>query len=63
MTDSRIQPGSASRPEADENRAQSPLGRVAEPDEVARVVLFLASGAADFCTGSVVDINGASYLR
>lgn len=44
-------------------RNQSPLGRVATPDEVAHVVLFLASEKAAFTTGAIVDINGASYLR
>jgi NAD(P)-dependent dehydrogenase (short-subunit alcohol dehydrogenase family) len=42
---------------------QSPLGRVADPDEVARTILFLAADGTDFLTGSIVDINGASYLR
>ncbi|MFQ3645835.1 MAG: SDR family oxidoreductase [Anaerolineae bacterium] len=44
-------------------RRQSPLGRVAQPDEVAHVVLFLASEKAAFATGAIVDMNGASYLR
>ncbi len=44
-------------------RAQSPLHRVATPDEVAALILFLASGVSAFMTGAVVDINGASYLR
>jgi NAD(P)-dependent dehydrogenase (short-subunit alcohol dehydrogenase family) len=44
-------------------RRQSPLGRVARPDEVARTVLFLASEGTDFLTGCIVDVNGASYLR
>lgn len=44
-------------------RAQSPLGRVAQPDEVAHTVLFLAAPGSEFLTGAVVDINGASYLR
>ncbi|RMD89550.1 MAG: SDR family oxidoreductase [Calditrichaeota bacterium] len=44
-------------------RQQSPLGRVARPDEVARTVVFLASEGTDFLTGCIVDINGASYLR
>jgi 3-oxoacyl-[acyl-carrier protein] reductase len=47
----------------DEIRAQSPLGRVARPDEVARAVLFLASEGTDFLTGCILDVNGASYLR
>lgn len=50
-------------PEGEAIRQQSPLGRVARPEEVARTVLFLASEWTDFLTGCVVDINGASYLR
>jgi len=42
---------------------QSPLGRVAEPEEVAEVIVFLASERADYLTGAIVDVNGASYLR
>ena len=42
---------------------QSPLGRVARPEEVARGVLFLASEGTEFMTGAILDINGASYLR
>lgn len=44
-------------------RAQSPLGRVARPEEVAYTILFLASEGAEFLTGTIVDVNGASYLR
>ena len=44
-------------------RAQSPLNRVAKPEEVAFAVLFLASKEASFSTGSIIDVNGASYLR
>lgn len=44
-------------------RAQSPLNRVAQPEEVARAVLFLASEGNEFTTGAIIDINGASYLR
>ncbi len=48
---------------SDEIRNQSPLQRVAHPEEVARTVLFLASEGTDFLTGCIVDVNGASYLR
>lgn len=44
-------------------KAQSPLGRVAKASEVAETVFFLASSRAEFLTGSVIDVNGASYLR
>ena len=50
-------------PAGDAIRAQSPLGRAATPDEVARVVVFLATPGAEATTGTVVDVNGASYLR
>jgi 3-oxoacyl-[acyl-carrier protein] reductase len=52
-----------SGPEGDAIRGQSPLGRVASPEEVARTVVFLASEGTDYLTGCIVDINGASYLR
>lgn len=44
-------------------RQQSPLQRVARPEEVARGILFLASEGSEFMTGAILDINGASYLR
>ena len=37
--------------------------RVAKPEEVAYTILFLASDGAEFTTGAIVDLNGASYLR
>jgi NAD(P)-dependent dehydrogenase (short-subunit alcohol dehydrogenase family) len=44
-------------------RAQSPYGRVASTEEVAGAVLWLASPAAEWASGTVLDLNGASYLR
>jgi NAD(P)-dependent dehydrogenase (short-subunit alcohol dehydrogenase family) len=52
-----------SGPEGESIRSQSPLGRVATPEEVARTVLFLAAKGTEFLTGCIVDVNGASYLR
>lgn len=46
-----------------EIRAQSPFNRVARPEEVAYAVLFLASEGAEFMSGAIIDVNGASYLR
>ena len=50
-------------PEGEAIRAQSPLNRAATAEEVAKVVVFLATPGAESTTGAVVDINGASYLR
>ncbi len=50
-------------PGGDEIRAQSPFGRVAEPDEIAAGVLYLASAQAEWASGTILDLNGASYLR
>jgi 3-oxoacyl-[acyl-carrier protein] reductase len=50
-------------PDGDRRRQESPLGRVATPQEIAQAVLYLASGPAEFATGTVLDMNGASYLR
>ena len=44
-------------------RAESPLGRVATPEEIAAAVLYLASPEAELASGAVLDVNGASYLR
>jgi 3-oxoacyl-[acyl-carrier protein] reductase len=44
-------------------RAQSPFGRVARPAEIAAAVLYLASPAAEWASGAILDLNGASYLR
>jgi NAD(P)-dependent dehydrogenase (short-subunit alcohol dehydrogenase family) len=39
-----------------------PLGRIAEPAEIARAAVFLASDAAGFITGQCLHVNGGSYL-
>lgn len=43
--------------------ADIPLGRVADPDEVAEIVAFCAFNAPPSMTGAVLDVNGASYVR
>ncbi|WP_122260689.1 SDR family NAD(P)-dependent oxidoreductase [Ornithinimicrobium cerasi] len=50
-------------PAGDGIRAQSPLGRVATPEEVAAAVLCLAEPGAEWASGAVLDFNGASHLR
>jgi NAD(P)-dependent dehydrogenase (short-subunit alcohol dehydrogenase family) len=44
-------------------KKQSPLERVATVQDVAQAILYLASEEAEFTTGCILDINGASYLR
>jgi len=43
--------------------AQYPMGRVSSPEEVAQVAAFCALDAPAAMTGSIIDVNGASYLR
>ena len=41
---------------------QIPVGRLGEPEEIARCVVFLASEEAGFITGSTLSANGGQYL-
>jgi acetoacetyl-CoA reductase len=41
---------------------QIPVGRLGEPEEVARAVVFLASDASGFITGSTISANGGQYF-
>jgi NAD(P)-dependent dehydrogenase (short-subunit alcohol dehydrogenase family) len=43
--------------------ADIPLGRVASTDEVAEVIRWLSTDAPPSATGSIIDVNGASYVR
>lgn len=43
--------------------ADIPLGKVADPEEVAAIAKFCATDAPASMTGAVVDVNGASYVR
>jgi NAD(P)-dependent dehydrogenase (short-subunit alcohol dehydrogenase family) len=43
--------------------ADIPLGRVATPQEVAETVRWLSVDAPASATGTVIDINGASFVR
>ena len=43
--------------------ARIPLGRIAEPAEVAKVTVFLASEAASYMTGATVDVSGGMLMR
>jgi 3-oxoacyl-[acyl-carrier protein] reductase len=50
-------------PDGEQVRAQSPFDRVARPEEIAAAVLYLASPEAEWASGTIIDLNGASYLR
>jgi acetoacetyl-CoA reductase len=41
---------------------QIPVGRLGQPEEIARVVVFLASDQAGFITGSTISANGGQYM-
>ncbi len=43
--------------------AQSPMNRVAMPEELAGAIFLLASKGTEYMTGCILDMNGASYLR
>jgi 3-oxoacyl-[acyl-carrier protein] reductase len=47
----------------EEYRKETPMDRNGQPDEVADTVLFLASDAARFVNGALLDINGGRFLR
>ena len=56
-----VAPGLAERME--QYRKETPLGRNGSVEEVAQAVLFLASDAARFVNGALLDINGGRFLR
>lgn len=49
--------------EGDDVRAQSPFGRVGTPEEIADAIVYLTSPSAQWASGAVLDLNGASHLR
>jgi 3-oxoacyl-[acyl-carrier protein] reductase len=51
-----------SEEEARRLTASVPMGRAAEPEEIAEVVLFLASDAARYVTGATLDVNGGLLM-
>ncbi|UXA19609.1 3-oxoacyl-ACP reductase FabG [Mycobacterium sp. SMC-4] len=46
----------------DSKVAEVPLGRAGEPEEVANVALFLASGLSSYMTGTVLEVTGGRHL-
>ncbi|HLR28366.1 MAG TPA: SDR family oxidoreductase [Ruania sp.] len=49
--------------EGERIRAQSPFGRVGTPEEVAAAIVYLSSPEAQWASGAILDLNGASHLR
>jgi NAD(P)-dependent dehydrogenase (short-subunit alcohol dehydrogenase family) len=39
------------------------LGEMVPPEEVAALIVFLASGTSRHLTGATIDLNGATYIR
>jgi 3-oxoacyl-[acyl-carrier protein] reductase len=63
FVDTEMARGLLDGPDGAAIRAQSPFGRVAEPAEIAATVAWLATEAPQWVSGTVLDANGASYLR
>ena len=40
----------------------TPLGRLEYPEDIAKVMLFLASSDSDFITGEAINVNGGSFM-
>ena len=40
----------------------TPLGRLEYPEDIAKVMLFLASSDSDFITGESINVNGGSFM-
>ena len=43
--------------------AETPIGRIGTVEDMAGAVAFLVSNDAGFITGSVIDVNGGSYMQ
>src|SRR5437764_879649 len=46
----------------DQKLAEVPMGRAGEPDEVAKVALFLASDLSSYMTGTVLEVTGGRHV-
>lgn len=58
MTDGKFPPGTEAA-----LRAAVPLGRFGSPQDVAGCALFLASSLSDYCTGTVIEVNGGFHIH
>jgi NAD(P)-dependent dehydrogenase (short-subunit alcohol dehydrogenase family) len=62
LTDTAQPRYGSSEAEIAETARAIPLGRMAQPDEIAQAAVFLASENAGFVTGQTLHVNGGSYL-
>jgi len=46
----------------EEYKRATPLSRLEKPEDVARVVAFLASADSDFMTGEALEVNGGAWI-
>jgi NAD(P)-dependent dehydrogenase (short-subunit alcohol dehydrogenase family) len=65
LTGERVQGLWESKSEVEKKKVLSaiPLGRLGTPEEVASVVVFLASDESSYITGITIDVSGGRYLR
>ncbi len=62
MVDTRLVADKRSRQEIENYAKNTPLGRVAEPEDVADTVLYLCSPASRFLTGQTIWLNGGGLM-
>jgi NAD(P)-dependent dehydrogenase (short-subunit alcohol dehydrogenase family) len=65
MTGERVQSLWEAKSEEEKRKVLKdiPLGRLGTPEEVASVVVFLASNESSYITGITIDVSGGRYLR
>ncbi len=61
MADRADRRGTSVAEEIEAQNAQSPLGRMASPEEFARAAVFLLSPAASYITGVMLTVDGGTY--
>jgi 3-oxoacyl-[acyl-carrier protein] reductase len=62
LTDTAQPRYGSSEAEIAESAKSIPLGRIAQPEDIARAAVLLASDGAGFITGQVWHVNGGGYL-
>jgi len=63
FTETEMGVATLSESEKDKLLNESPFKRMAKPEEIAHSIMFLSSDGAEYTSGAILDINGASYLR